>query len=339
MTLRDTEKQRYETLKPHLFSKEAHSPGRYRRRPYAFCLADGHSAENLYSGFREDAIAYFRDRKISWHDGWPDAYGNGRGLPSNHLCCSQSACVNCLWPLAHHPNLLARVFRPFFPDLAEALPFAADALLPDGRRPFLAFEWIGTRNYLGEVGNRARGANATSADFAFRFRRYDGRVQLVLGEWKYTEHYSEREPNPGPTRLRIYRDAFERWKEREPELPDYRSFFVEPFYQLMRLTLLAQEMERACLAGEGEMDAQVVSVIVVVPKANQDYTQQFTSPVFAQYGRTIGAAWTHLAPADRFLSLATESLLTVIEQVAPQALRPWSDYLLTRYGWWRSQAP
>jgi hypothetical protein len=142
MTFRDAEKKRYETLKPHLFSEQACQPGNYNGIPRAFCLAEGHSAENLFAVFREDAIEYFRQRGISWHDGLPDSHGNKSGLPSNHLCCSQSACVNYLWPLTSHPDLLARVFRPIFPDLATALPFEADDPLSDGTRPYLAFEWV-----------------------------------------------------------------------------------------------------------------------------------------------------------------------------------------------------
>jgi len=335
MTFRDAEEERYHNLKASLFSPAACEPGPYRGKLRDFCLADGHSVENLHASLREEAITYFRQRGITWHDGRPDDYGNGRGLPSNHLCCSQSACVNTLWPMTRRPDLLLRAFRPFLPDMDQVLPFEADEPLPDGTKPFLAFEWIGTQNYLGEVGNRSRGANATSADFAFRFRRYDGRIQLVLGEWKYTEYYGKT-TKPKETQLRVYRQAFERWQSAWPGLPEYRSFFAEPFYQLMRLTLLAQEMERARAEGEGEMDADVVSVLIVVPKANREYQERFTVPVFGQYGQTVSAAWAHLAPADRFLSLSTESLLTVIEQVVPETLSEWCGYLLTRYGWWRS---
>jgi hypothetical protein len=95
-------------------------------------------------------------------------------------------------------------------------------------------------------------------------------------------------------------------------------------------------MERARVDGEGEMEADVVGVVAVVPKANREYTERFTAPAFARYGRTVGSAWAYLAPADRFRSIAAESLLTVIEQVTPEPLRAWSDYLITRYGWWRS---
>lgn len=334
MTFRDDEKARYRTLKHELFSPEACQPGNYRKIPRDFCLADGHSNENLYQGFRDDAIDYFRDRRITWHDGHEDEYGNGRRWPSNHLCCSQSACVNALWPMTSEPELLAWAFRPFFPDLAEVLPLEADDALPDGSKPFMGFEWIGTKRYLNER-SFIRGANTTSADFAFRFRRYDGRTQLVLGEWKYTEYYSRKEPNPKQRQLEAYRKAFMLWNADQPRLPNYHDFFAEPFYQLMRMTLLAQEMERAKAQGNGEMGADIVSVLLVAPKANKRYAEKFTVPVFERFGRTVSAAWTFLAPADRYLSVPTESLLTVIEQVTPEHLHDWRDHLLQRYGWWR----
>ena len=70
---------------------------------------------------------------------------------------------------------------------------------------------------------------------------------MVLGEWKYTESYAAPLPPPekiNPTRLKVYQTAFDVWRVDQPDLPAYESFFVEPFYQLMRLTLLAREMER-----------------------------------------------------------------------------------------------
>ena len=69
MVFRDIEKKRYEKLKPILFSPAAQAHGSYRGIPRSFCLADGHSAENLYERIREDVIQYFQDRRITWHDG------------------------------------------------------------------------------------------------------------------------------------------------------------------------------------------------------------------------------------------------------------------------------
>lgn len=329
---RDTEKRRYEVIKRDLFSAEACRSGSYNRIPRSFCLADGHSAENLYDLFREEAIAYFRSRNISWHDGLPDRQGKRRALPSNHLCCSQSACVNALWPMARDPVLLAKAFLPFLPEIQEVLPFEADGLLPDGSTPFLAFEWIEQRSYLNETGWGTRGANASSADFAFRFRRYDGRIHLVLGEWKYTESYGKTAPNPealNKTRLNTYMEPFQRWAESQPDLPPYHTLFFEPLYQLMRLTLCAQEMERAGLDGRGEMGAQVATVVHISPKANRELSGNFeAAPALKQYGGTVWSAWSRVAPPERFLPISTESFLSTIEAVSPCELREWSDYLL-----------
>lgn len=340
---RDTEKRRYEVIKRDLFSSEACQPGTYNRIPRPFCLADGHSDENLCDLFRDEAIAYFRRRSISWHDGLLAGEGEGgRGLPSNHLFCSQSACVNALWPMTRDPELLARAFSPFLPEIHRILPFEGDGPLPDGTTPFLAFEWIGQDNYLAEKGWGTRGANATSADFAFRFQRYDGHTQLVLGEWKYTECYGKSMPDPATlnqTRLNTYREPFRRWAESRPGLPPYETFFVEPFYQLMRLTLLAQETEWAAQRGRGEMGAEVVSVVYISPKANRELSENFeAAPTLKQFGNTIWSAWAHIAPPERFLSVTTESFLTAVEQVAPAPLHRWTEYLLTRYGWWRQPA-
>jgi hypothetical protein len=69
---RNLEKEKYLELKSELFSKEAQAKGTYRHRQYDFCLADGHSDENLHSSFRLEAIKYFADRHIPWHDGCND---------------------------------------------------------------------------------------------------------------------------------------------------------------------------------------------------------------------------------------------------------------------------
>lgn len=326
-SFRDREKQRQQALKAGLFSAAACRPGRYNGRLYDFCLADECAAENLHPALRAEALRSFGAARIQWH-------GGRGGLPSNHLCDSQIACVNALWPLARDPALLAAVFGRFLPELAEPLPFAGEPPLDDGAPPLVAFEWLGARNYLGERGWGTRGANGTSPDFALRFRRRDGRVQLVLGEWKYTERYGARLPAPerlNPRRLAAYRAAFARWRERQPGLPPYEAFFVEPFYQLLRLTLLAQELERA-----GEQGAQVVSVAHVAPRANRELVSAQTSPALAGYGAGLGAVWSALAPPGRFTPIASEDLLEAAADAAPAPLRAWADDLLRRYGWWRT---
>lgn len=331
MTFRDKEKLRYRSIKAKLFSKQAQTPGTYKGIPRTFCLADDCSAENLHELIRDEAITYFKMRNIPWHEGFSDTDGKERAFPSNHLCCSQSMCVNCLAPMMRDPELLRNVFRVFLPELLEPLPFQADLPLENGRQPILSFEYIGTKSYLGETNWGTRGANCTSVDFAFMFRRTDGLIQLVLGEWKYTEEYKGRklpEPNKiNSTRLRVYRQAFEHWKSNQPNLPPYEVFFVEPFYQFMRQTLLAQEMERA-----KEMDIDIVSLVHISPKANREFAEIFTSPTLSKYGSTVTDVWKILAPKGRFLSISSEDFLTAIKQDINGPKKVWADWLLERYG-------
>ena len=328
ITFRDSEKERYKKLKPILFGSAAQADGTYRGKPRSFCLADGYSAENLHEGIRKDAIYYFRDRKITWHDGLDD-----RRLPSNHLCCSQSCCINFLYPMTINKELVSAVFGQIYPDLAEPLWIDKDESLPDGTFPYIAFEWIGVDDYLGETRRkgreRTRGANFTSADFVFRFRRRDGKIQIVLGEWKYTEDY--RQADKGiEVRKQNYFEAFHHsgsvFKRRNENT--YSALFFEPFYQLMRLQLLAQEMER-----RKEMDADIVTVLLVCPRENHEFRNRVTSPYLAAMfpGKGVLDIWRELVHEEKFMSTPMEDLLDIISQGAGSVQREWVNYLKIRY--------
>ncbi|MCH7945302.1 MAG: hypothetical protein IIC73_04710 [Armatimonadetes bacterium] len=331
MTFGEREKNRLVALKPVLFSRAAQPAGTYSGKPRSFCLADDRAVENIHPLVRDAMLEYFKSRGIAWH--------RGEGQPTNHLCSSQVACINTLGPMMTAPDLLADAFRPYYPDLAEPLPLDADGELPGGGHPFLGFEWIGTQSYLGERNWGTRGVNCTSTDFVFRFRSYDHKIHLVLGEWKYTEEYPRSLPKPADinrTRWDTYADLYSRWAAAcGDSVPPYETLFVEPFYQLMRQTLLAKEMERARGSGPGEMEADVVSVLHVSPQANREFAQRFTSPSLAQYGRTVTEAWTRIDCPEKFLAISSESLLTSVELAAGANHAEWAEWLLLRYGWWR----
>ncbi len=330
MTFRDREKERYKKLKPKLFSPAAQGEGNYRGRPHSFCLADDCSSENLYEAIRASAIEYFRARNITWHDGLKE-----RHVPSNHLCCSQSCCINFLYPMTTSSKILANVFQHFYRSLAEPLLIDEDKPPPNGSFQYLAFEWIGVRDYLGETrrkgSKRTRGANFTSADFIFRFRRKDGKIQIVLGEWKYTEEYRRLDKGI-EVRKHNYQQAFNReggvFKRRDVDF--YDALFFDPFYQLMRLQLLAQEMEYG-----QEMGADVVSVLYICPEANKEFRERVTSPKLDQMFPNKGVLeiWKELVPKDKFMSISVEDLLDIIAQRVEANNWEWIDYLRTRYGW------
>lgn len=330
-TFRDREKDKYcdPNFKKALFSKDAQAKGTYRGYKYEFCLADGHSAENLHQSLRNEAIDYFLSRNIQWHDG-----KQSRTLPSNHLCCSQSCCVNFLFPMRSNDGLLAAVFKAIYPEMRTPLPMVEGDISIEDRHPYLSFEWIGLRDYLGETlrkpGRRTRGANYTSADFAFRFLRADDRVQIVLGEWKYTEYYGREDKGTNQIRLNNYSEAFRRspgvfiWKDQQL----YRSLFFEPFYQLMRLQLLAQEME-----ANREMGADLVTVLHVHPVANKEFTDGVTSKHLSERfpDQAVMDIWKQLVDQNKFATVSVEHLLQLIARAHSLADPAWLHYLQTRY--------
>lgn len=97
------------------FSEAARADGLYRTKLRPHCLPREHSAENLFPGIRQNALAYFAAYQIKWHDAI-------ERNPSNHLCSSQICCINSLFPFAHEPRALADMLRPHFPTLQTMFP-------------------------------------------------------------------------------------------------------------------------------------------------------------------------------------------------------------------------
>lgn len=323
-TFLEQEKLRYIAAKvagePSWLSDAARGPGLYRGLERPFCLPPERAAENLAPAIRADALAYFASHDIHWHDG----YGTG---PSNHLCSSQVFCVNFLLPFGDQPAALAELLRPVFPGITAMLP------VEDGR--YVAFEWIGAHNYLRERvprgARRTRGANSTSADAVALFDGADNRRHLVLIEWKYTEHYSGtsiRFSAHGTDRLPIYAPFLDRpdCPIRLPESVSRDALLVSPFDQLMRLQLLAREMERA-----HELGADSVGVLHISPARNHEL-RRVTSEPLRKLGASVADVWTRLVqPSERFASVSVERLWA--SAGATPAMAPWSAYMEARYPW------
>ena len=190
---RKNEKNRYIRRSKIIFGKTAgEMGGTYNNIERPFCLPDNLSKYNLHKSIRKDAIDYFRLRCIPWHDGKPytDPQSGDlikSGNPSNHVCCSQSKCVNVLFPFRRDPDALRKLLKKIGFDVSACLPILNDHGEHDS---LLGFEWIGAHNYLMEYQggrparchNRSRGANFTSADFVIRFKETDGKIHVILGE-------------------------------------------------------------------------------------------------------------------------------------------------------------
>jgi hypothetical protein len=261
-------------------------------RPYPFCLPAEFASLNLLPEVRRSALALFDELGIPWHAG----VGGG---PGNHLLSSQVQCVNALTQMVGDPDRIAAAF-------GDTVEVGQLMQIEPGR--YLTFEYIGPSDFFGEAprGERVRGAHCTSVDAAFVHRAADGRSELVLVEWKYTESYRPRDPDPARDETRRGRYAAALADPDGPVRDDLLSFehlLDEPFYQLMRQQLLAAALERAGVADR-------VRVVHVLPPANLDYQQSLPRPEHQALGGSVSEVWQRLLRRpERFTTMNPAAFL------------------------------
>jgi hypothetical protein len=280
-----------------------------------FCLPDDFSAHNLLPAVRVPALALFAELGIPWHAGID-------GGPGNHLLSSQVQCVNALMPMVGDPTRLAPAFGTVL-DVGEVLE------IEPGR--FLTFEYIGPTDFFGEArgGERIRGVHCTSVDAAFLHRAPDGARELVLVEWKYTESYPLRTPDPKRDETRRARYAAAVDDPAGPVRGDLLAFdhlLDEPFYQLTRQQLLAHALEQSGVADR-------VRIVLVLPPANEVYQQSLARPEHRALGATVSEVWRRLLRAsDRFSTLDPAVFLNPVVTSEEYQLRYAPDVVWDRAG-------
>ena len=259
---------------------------------------------NLWESIREDAIEYFDKNSIPWWD------GNGK-LPSGHLLSSQVACVNHLYFIRQRKDLATAILKNIDNEITGAL------IVDDG---YTEFEFIGSKPFLGEK-SFTRGANCTSVDAVMIGENKKGKRKFFLIEWKYTEHYA---PHSKYIRQRaeIYDPLIINKESPFIELKP-EKFYYEPFYQLMRQTLLGWK-----LVEHNDYGCTDYYTVHVIPKENYELLSNITSP--GLYGNTISESWKSvLKEPDKYMTIAPNDLLSpCFEMVDTQS---WLLYLRKRY--------
>ena len=303
----------------------AKKPGLYRNRMYPFCLPLEYAAHNLFHEIRDDAIETFRCHDIVWHTSALP------GLPSNHLCSSQVFAVNLLYPFIDKPEALADALRPFFPDIKQMLP------VEDKR--FIAFEWIGDINYLNEepkIGDsRKRGAGNTSIDAMLMYETADSKKVMLLIEAKYSESYGatyKRFRSDGTDRIRNYEGFFKSpFSPINHDIaPNLADFLYEPFYQLLRHSLLASQILKT-----GKPKVNKVLVVHLAVNKNKDLLA-VTSPRFRHIGKTTYEVWKKLLKDPSTFSLISiEDFFKGINLETHRELEPWALFMKNRYSFFR----
>ena len=274
------------------------------------------ASETLQADVRESALAYFARHQIKWWTSRWDARTSDMELrPTGHLTSSQVACVNHLEPARVDRAVAEMVLGHLEPGLR---PLALD----DG---YVEYEWIGRENYLGERASRTRGANVTSLDALMLAQRDEQRVLIAI-EWKYLEspkHGSVAVSTRGVDRVETYRSLLER-----PDCPilidDLSWLFYEPYYQLMRQTLLAWQMVE-----HGEFEARDWLHVYVVPAANKNQRERGGAPP-QLVGETMMEVWQSLLrEPGRYRVLTPTDLLAGMGE--PEMWTAWRRWLAQRY--------
>ena len=213
----------------------AHGGGTFRNRVWEFCLKNNESQKNLFKGIVGDCIDYFRNENI--------VFWGSEGIP-NHILSSQVACLNHLFAIRQDKDMVLKLAKTFIGSNAiDVEPMKCDKSLT-----YISFEVTSSRDYLNEK-NVKRGANCTSVDAAILTIMKDGTKMLIPIEWKYTEgnEYNIDKSGTvgsGKERLRRYSYLIDSSSQLIPNPSGYLNtiFFVEPFYQLMRQTLWAEQI-------------------------------------------------------------------------------------------------
>jgi hypothetical protein len=268
---------------------------------------------SLYPGFRERILAYYREYGIAW-------WGAGEG-PTESVISSQVACINHLEPARLNRELALSIARKYLPDAIDVLPVEGG---------FLAYEWVGTRSYLNERrwSSLSRGRNITSIDAVMAVRRDSGMICLFAFEWKYTEKYGSGRSlvisKRGTSRVEIYRTLLER-ADSPIRLGEHERLFFDPFYQLMRQTLLAWQMVE-----HQEFGATEWLHIHVAPGANVALLETVTSPKLAEFGNMESAWRSVLVSPKRYVLVAPGAV--VPDVAAHDEFGDWQKWLGARYG-------
>jgi len=293
--------------------------GKFIGKNREFVLLDGD--KNLYAHIRENAKAYFEENGISWWQG---------NKPNGHILSSQIACLNHLFPFRNDKDAVLKILNGVRNIFKEVLPVPCDK----GLKGYIAFEVVSKEDRLNE-GTPNRGALCTSIDAVIYAKTNEDKLILVPIEWKYTEFYDDQDKSKGgeeikngrrtggKRRLQRYTDLINESKQLK-SLDNYEGsiYYQEPFYQLMRQTLLAAEMVK-------NKDTELIKAedflhIHVIPSANKDLLNR----KYKVTGKSMEASWDDcLFDKTKYVRVDPKDLLEPIKEDYPEVV----EYLHKRY--------
>jgi len=296
---------------------------RKKQRPFALKVWKN----NFYKPICEDVLTYFEENNISW---W------GGKQPTQHILSSQIACVNHLFLLRNNKKAVLSIAKKINQDIDDVL------LIQTDKKPtYISFEVVSDNDYLNE-GTSTRGSNCTSIDALIAGKIKDKTILLPI-EWKYTEFYANTDKSKedsskdspdykkgdeakGKIRLSRYTDLLNK-SEQLKHLIKYREsvYFFEPFYQLMRQTLWAEQMISNKDSERIKTDDYIH--VHVIPEQNTD----LLSKKYPVSGKNMETTWRDcLCAQEKYQIISPKELLADID-LDNEESKLLFDYLKTRY--------
>lgn len=290
---------------PELFS---HDPGNgtFKKNTYPFVLKQG--INNLYEPIRKDVCRYFKENDISWWGGYK---------PSSHMLSSQIACLNHLFYIREDHEAVLSLVNGIHPDLkfVKVLPIPLDK-----DEKYIAFEAVSDNDNMNE-GEPTRGANCTSVDALIVAEKENGEVWLIPIEWKYTESYppvdKSQEDKPGEaegtngrgrTRLDRYSNLIQQSEYlRKFDSYPHSPYFFEPFYQLMRQTIWAEQM--IAHKHDERIKADHFYHLHIIPADNSTLLQK----KYRCTGKCMEESWKGLLLQDTYQIITPKEFLSPVK--------------------------
>lgn len=287
-------------------------------------------------------LSYFNDNKISW---W------GGKRPTGHILSSQIACINYLFLFRTDKDAVLSLAQTICADLVDVLIIENDT---DNTKAYISFEVVSDKDYLNECANGqnpTRGNNCTSIDALIVAKHKNGKTILIPIEWKYTEWYGSTDKSTedgkgnekgsqksGKIRLGRYSELITKSSQLKIKLNDYKGsvYFFEPFYQLMRQTLWAEQMIDPKNKKNESIQADDYIHVHVIPGENHDllkddYIENRRRTAYSN-GTTKGSLeeiWKScLVNPDKYKIISPSSLL---ENIDKNRYNDLIGYLSVRY--------
>lgn len=297
----------------------AQGGGTLNNRNWEFCIKNNESEKNVYKGIVKDCVDYFlRENIVFWRS---------EGIP-NHILSSQVACLNHLFAIRQDKDIALQLAKMMIGEKVVDL----ETMKCDMSHSYISFEVTSSRDYLNERIVK-RGANCTSVDAAMVAITKDGTRILIPIEWKYTEgnEYNidkSGTEGSGKERLRRYSGLIDNSSQLRSIANGYLNtiYFVEPFYQLMRQTLWAEQ-----IIAHKEVElikAEDFVHIHVIPKENT----QLLHRKYRYSKKGLEKTWrSQLLDESKYKCITPEDIVSILNQSGKYS--ELAKYLSVRYGY------